>query len=89
MNDTIRAHGHTNTATDSVAFGPTVHTVHTVHANAHPREIPTIEAVKVNEPAEKPHTIDPATGIWPIAEWGARCGRGFRTNRQAARLKRP
>ena len=42
----------------------------------------------VNEPTEKPHTIDSATGIWPIAEWGARCGRGFRTNRQAAR-KRP
>jgi hypothetical protein len=28
-------------------------------------------------PAKKPHTIDPATGIWPIAEWGAACGRGF------------
>jgi hypothetical protein len=21
--------------------------------------------------------IDPATGIWPIAEWGAACYRGF------------
>lgn len=23
------------------------------------------------------HTIDPETGIWPIAEWGSECGRGF------------
>jgi len=23
------------------------------------------------------HTIDPATGIWPIGEWGLECGRGF------------
>jgi hypothetical protein len=25
----------------------------------------------------KPHTIDPQTGIRPIKEWGASCGRGF------------
>lgn len=23
------------------------------------------------------HSIDPETGIWPIREWGAACGRGF------------
>lgn len=23
------------------------------------------------------HTIDPATGIWPMSEWGTECGRGF------------
>jgi hypothetical protein len=28
-------------------------------------------------PEAKPHTIDPATGIRPTAEWGASCGRGF------------
>jgi hypothetical protein len=26
------------------------------------------------------HTIDPETGIWPISEWGASCGRGFVNN---------
>jgi hypothetical protein len=25
----------------------------------------------------KEHTIDPATGIRPIAEWGYECARGF------------
>jgi hypothetical protein len=32
-------------------------------------------------PAEaKQHTIDPRTGIRPISEWGASCGRGFVSN---------
>jgi hypothetical protein len=30
--------------------------------------------------AEKPHAIDPATDIRPIAEWGTACGRGFVSN---------
>jgi hypothetical protein len=25
----------------------------------------------------RPHAIDPETGIWPTAEWGSCCGRGF------------
>jgi hypothetical protein len=29
------------------------------------------------DPATVTHTIDPETGIWPIAEWGASCYRGF------------
>jgi hypothetical protein len=28
-------------------------------------------------PKPREHTIDPATGIWPIAEWGGACARGF------------
>jgi hypothetical protein len=28
----------------------------------------------------KPYTVDPETGIRPIAEWGACCGRGFVSN---------
>lgn len=31
------------------------------------------------------HTIDPATGIWPIREWGTECGRGFVGNERFAR----
>lgn len=31
------------------------------------------------------HTIDPATGIWPIAEWGTECGRGFVSDERFAR----
>jgi hypothetical protein len=31
----------------------------------------------IEEQIEKPHTIDPETGIWPIREWSAACGRGF------------
>jgi hypothetical protein len=35
------------------------------------------------------HTIDPETGIWPIREWGAACGRGFvKNSRSAANRKR-
>ena len=29
--------------------------------------------------------IDPATGIWPLEEWGTECGRGFVS---AARFQR-
>lgn len=31
--------------------------------------------------------IDPATAIWPIAEWGSSCGRGFVSNERFARSK--
>lgn len=40
----------------------------------------------------KAHTIDPETGIWPIAEWGSECGRGFvgpSRGRKAARKRIP
>jgi hypothetical protein len=29
---------------------------------------------------EKTHTTDPRTGIRPISQWGASCGRGFVSN---------
>jgi hypothetical protein len=29
------------------------------------------------DPARPDKHIDPETGIWPIAEWGSECGRGF------------
>jgi len=29
------------------------------------------------DPDHPNHHIDPATGIWPISEWGSECGRGF------------
>jgi hypothetical protein len=29
--------------------------------------------------------IDPATGIWPISEWGSECGRGFVSDARFAR----
>jgi hypothetical protein len=29
--------------------------------------------------------IDPATGIWPIAEWGPTCRRGFLSDRPKAK----
>jgi hypothetical protein len=28
-------------------------------------------------PEARPHTTDPETGIYPIAEWGSRCAKGF------------
>jgi hypothetical protein len=41
--------------------------------------VPTIKAMPVDP--RNPHKhIDPATGIWPIAEWGAACRRGFVSN---------
>jgi hypothetical protein len=57
-------------------------------------ERPAKEQTKTLE--GKPHTIDPETKIWPIAEWGSACGRGFvsrrpvirRTDREAARQER-
>lgn len=30
-----------------------------------------------DDPAHPGKHIDPETGIWPIAEWGNECGRGF------------
>ena len=35
--------------------------------------------------SEKPHTINPETGIWPIREWGAACSRGFVGSERFAR----
>jgi hypothetical protein len=29
------------------------------------------------DPAHPGKHIDPATGIWPVSEWGSECGRGF------------
>jgi hypothetical protein len=29
------------------------------------------------DPAHPTKHIDPATGIWPISEWGGECQRGF------------
>jgi hypothetical protein len=41
---------------------------------------------------ERSHPVDPATGIRPIAEWGAECGRGLvstpRTRRKTTRQRR-
>jgi hypothetical protein len=37
------------------------------------------------EPVKKQHTIDPKTGIWPVAEWGSLCGRGFVSDARFAR----
>jgi hypothetical protein len=39
----------------------------------------------IDERIEKPHTIDPETSIWPMAEWGASCGRGFVSNSRSGR----
>jgi hypothetical protein len=36
----------------------------------------------------KPCTIDPQTGVIPIAEWGAECGRGFNGNGTKQQRKR-
>jgi len=37
------------------------------------------------DPARPDKHIDPATGIWPIEEWGPECGRGFVTDSRFAR----
>ena len=38
-----------------------------------------------DQPTEKPHAIDPTTGIWPIREWGGECARGFVGSERFAR----
>lgn len=39
----------------------------------------------VDDPKHAGKHIDPKTGIWPIAEWGAACARGFVSNERFAR----
>jgi len=39
----------------------------------------------IDDPDHPGHHIDPETGIWPIAEWGASCGRGFVSSQRFAR----
>ncbi|HEY1495409.1 MAG TPA: hypothetical protein VGF49_12745 [Candidatus Solibacter sp.] len=37
------------------------------------------------DPERPDKHIDPATGIWPIAEWGSECSRGFVSDARFAR----
>jgi hypothetical protein len=37
------------------------------------------------DPARPDKHIDPATGIWPVCEWGSECGRGFVSDPRFAR----
>lgn len=40
-----------------------------------------MSAVDFSEDPKRPGKhIDPATGIWPISEWGWECARGFISN---------
>jgi len=36
-------------------------------------------------PRAAAHTVDPATGIWPVREWGLECARGFVRDERFAR----
>ena len=38
-----------------------------------------------DDPQHPGKHIDPETGIWPISEWGAECGRGFVSDERFAR----
>ena len=46
---------------------------------------PHEDADTPRDPLRPDKHIDPATGIWPICEWGRECARGFVSDARFAR----